>query len=90
MRTVDKSYRIPSEVWWVGKALHITQKWSMFSPKPTTSYGWFVVDGTLKNDKKWDVYSNQEVSFERPEDIRYQFDSYRVREIHVEAQIQEE
>ncbi len=49
--------------------LHLNQGWAMFAPHPQRSDGWWVVDGTLKSGKKWDVLNNKEVQFDRPDDF---------------------
>jgi hypothetical protein len=68
--------------WYIGSpfdeimfTLHFQQGWAMFAPHPQRSDGWWVMDGILKNGKKWDALNNKEVTFERPKDIYETFQS---------------
>jgi hypothetical protein len=68
--------------WYIGSpfdeimfTLQIQQGWAMFAPHPQRSDGWWVMDGTLENGKKWDALNNKDVSFERPRDIYETFPS---------------
>lgn len=68
--------------WYIGSpfdeimfSLHLQQGWAMFAPHPQRSDGWWVMDGTLENGKKWDALNNKDVSFDRPEDIYETFPS---------------
>jgi hypothetical protein len=56
-------------------SLHLQQGWAMFAPHPQRSDGWWVMDGTLKNGKKWDTLNEKNVTFDRPEDIYATFPS---------------
>jgi hypothetical protein len=62
--------------WYIGSpfdeimfTLQLNQGWAMFAPHPQRSDGYWVMDGTLKNGKKWDALNNKEVNFDRPEDM---------------------
>lgn len=46
--------------------LHLNQGWAMFAPHPQRSDGWWVMEGELKNGRKWDALNNKEVTFKRP------------------------
>lgn len=72
--------------WYIGEpfdqimfTLNLNQGWAMFAPHPQRSDGWWVMDGTLKNGKKWDVLNDKKVSFDRPADIyeTYQSEDWR-------------
>lgn len=60
--------------WYIGSpfdeimfATQLNQGWAMFAPHPQRSDGWWVMEGELRNGKKWDALNNKEVSFDRPE-----------------------
>lgn len=62
--------------WYIGSpfdeimfTLQLNQGWAMFAPHPQRSDGYWVMDGTLKNGKKWDALNNKEVNFDRPADM---------------------
>lgn len=62
--------------WYIGSpfdeimfTLQLNQGWAMFAPHPQRSDGYWVMDGTLKNGKKWDALNDKEVNFERPADM---------------------
>lgn len=62
--------------WYIGTPLdeimftfQLQQGWAMFAPHPQRKDGWWVMDGVLRNGKKWDAFHNKEVTFERPSNI---------------------
>ena len=62
--------------WYIGSpfdeimfAFQLNQGWAMFAPHPQRSDGWWVMEGNLRNGKKWDALNNKEVNFERPESM---------------------
>lgn len=63
-----------------GRALGMNNTWAMMSPNPGNYNWWFIVDGELASGKHADPYRNQEVSWERPENIRESIGSWRARQ----------
>ncbi len=63
-----KKYIQPADEW-VLRVPRLDQKWDMFSPKPLTEDGWYVMDGQLDSGAPVDVYNQliQPVSWEKPE-----------------------
>ncbi|MCR9203754.1 MAG: hypothetical protein NXH75_04190, partial [Halobacteriovoraceae bacterium] len=55
--------------------LRLNQKWNMFAPYPARVEGWFVVEGTFVNGKKWDPWRRKEVDFTRPKNLADEFSS---------------
>lgn len=55
--------------------LRLNQKWNMFAPYPARVEGWFVVDGTFVNGKKWDPWRRKEVDFSRPKNLADEFEN---------------
>lgn len=62
--------------WYIGSpfdeimfTLQLNQGWAMFAPHPQRSDGYWVMDGNLKNGKKWDALNDKEVNFDRPADM---------------------
>jgi hypothetical protein len=53
---------------WMMRIPRLDQKWDMFSPKPLTEDGWYVIDGALDDGSKVDVYNRTAgaVSWEKP------------------------
>ncbi len=73
---------IKDRKWYIGSpfdevmfAFHLQQGWAMFAPHPQRSDGWWVLDGKMKNGKKWDVLNNKDVSFDKPQDVYRTFTS---------------
>jgi hypothetical protein len=54
---------------WILRVPRLDQKWDMFSPKPLTEDGWYVMEGQLDAGAPVDVYNQllQPVSWEKPE-----------------------
>lgn len=69
----DRKWAIGSPFDEIMFALNLSQGWAMFAPHPQRVDGWWVMDGTLKNGKKWDAFNNKAVSFDRPSDM---YDTY--------------
>lgn len=64
---LDKNkIKIPEPVQIIGSVLRLHQHWVMFAPYPAFEDGWVVVEGELANGKKWDIFNDQPISFERP------------------------
>ena len=67
--------RVPSHSLWIGQVLRIDQRWNMFSPKPMTDDGWFVIEAKRKDGSRTDLFAEtDEVSWEKP---KYVADTYK-------------
>lgn len=73
---------IKDRKWYIGSpfdeimfTFHLQQGWAMFAPHPQRSDGWWVMDGIMKDGRKWDAMNNKEVSFDRPQDFYATFPS---------------
>lgn len=60
-------------------ALHLRQRWNMFSPHPSKRDGWFVVVGELSDGRLVDVFNEGVVSWERPGSIASTYKNQRWR-----------
>lgn len=64
----------------VGWALRLDQRWNMFSPRPMTEDGWYVIPGKLKNGESIDLFKNGgPVSYDKPADVAKTYDGERWR-----------
>lgn len=63
--------------------LGLNQQWNMFAPKPMSDDGWVVVEGTMSDNQKWDVFNNKKVSFDRPKYIQESVDGTQWRKLFV-------
>lgn len=63
---------------------HLDQMWSMFSPKPHTEDGWYVISGKLRDETKVDVLNNKlgEPSFDKPALVSATYKNQRWRKYH--------
>ncbi len=68
-------WKFPDPIWAVGSVLRLHQQWNMFAPYPSMDDGWLVVEGQLSNQTQWDVFHNQPVSFEKPQNVADQFEN---------------
>lgn len=55
----------------------ITQNWGMFAPYPYKSDGWYVIPGELRDGTRLDLFTNSEVSFEKPKRVSAMFPTTR-------------
>ena len=60
-------FKIPQLIEKPSLILGLDQKWSMFSPYPSTNDGWYVIPGKLKDGTEIDVFKEGEsVNWEKP------------------------
>jgi hypothetical protein len=45
------------------------QRWPMFSPRPTTEDGWYVMEGVTSAGRRVDVWTEAEPTYDRPADF---------------------
>lgn len=55
----------------------ITQNWGMFAPYPYKSDGWYVIPGELRDGTRLDLFTGNEVDFEKPERVSAMFKTTR-------------
>ena len=74
---------IKNEHTWVGKVLRIDQKWDMFSPRPLTDDGWYIINSTLKDGTNFDLFNNREgeqpIDWEKPKWVAQTYKNQRWR-----------
>lgn len=46
--------------------LQWNQQWNMFAPKPMRNDGWWIVEGNLRDGRKWDILNDKEYTEVRP------------------------
>jgi predicted DCC family thiol-disulfide oxidoreductase YuxK len=74
--------KMPQNLDSVALSFRIDQYWDMFSPSPLREDGWYVIEGTLKNDQRVDLWRDgAAVSFERrpASEVRAQYKNERWR-----------
>lgn len=65
---------------WLRPLLRVDQRWSMFSPFPTKSDGWFVIEGKNFKGEKINLWSDaRESFFEKPKTVSKTYKSSRWR-----------
>lgn len=47
---------VPSAVRMVLNNLRLNQSWTMFAPRPSDTYGWYIAEGMLRDGRSVDVY----------------------------------
>lgn len=58
---------LPRSMSWIGRVLHVDQNWGMFAPSPPRHDGWFVMQGTLADGTRVNLWEpGQSVSESRP------------------------
>jgi predicted DCC family thiol-disulfide oxidoreductase YuxK len=74
--------RIPGQLFGqaIGLTLSIDQSWDMFSPRPLTYDGWYVIEGQLRDGSHVNVlHPDKPVSYEKPASIADQYKDERWR-----------
>ena len=72
-------FRIPERLKSIALTLRLDQRWNMFSPGPLTEDGWYVIEGKFRDGKVRDIYSDKEVTWEKPEDVVGMYKNQRWR-----------
>ncbi len=55
------------------------QRWGLYAPDPSDSYGWFVFEAELTNGASVDAFDGGELTFDRPPDAAQEYESFRER-----------
>jgi hypothetical protein len=78
--TTVSEIRMPERLTPLGPLLGVAQIWNMFAPFPLKDDGWYIIPGTLQGGREVDLagvlrdeFSAQEVSWEKPRDVRSTF-----------------
>lgn len=81
LNTVDETrFTVPAPLRPVGWLLRLDQSWTMFAPHPFTDDGWYVIPAVLRDGRNVDLFQDGgAVSWEKPERVAAEFDSYRWR-----------
>ena len=65
---------------WIGRMLHIDQRWNMFSPRLLTDDGWYIIDADLRDGTNFDLFNtNQPIDWEKPELVAHTYKNQRWR-----------
>lgn len=60
----------PDWLWPVMSMTETYQKWSMFAPYPRKDDGWYIMEGTLFNGEKVDIWSkDNKLNYDKPESV---------------------
>lgn len=66
--TVAASVHQPRHFRWLAEMTRVTQKWSMFAPKPMLTDGWLVTEAMLADGSRIDLQTGAPVTFAKPAD----------------------
>jgi len=74
------SYSIPQDTRWFAYTTRVDQKWNMFSPRPLTDDGWYIIEAKLRNGDIIDLFNDgKEVTFEKPKLVANTYKNQRWR-----------
>ncbi len=70
----------PHQLEWVTGLTWVDQKWNMFSPRPMSDDGWYVIPGKMLNGQEVDLFTGgKPVSWDRPPCVSTTFPDTRWR-----------
>ena len=55
------------------------QRWGLYAPDPSETYGWFVAEAELDSDTTVDAFEGGDVVKDRPPDAAQEYDTFRER-----------
>lgn len=65
---------------WIADVLRLDQGWKLFAPYPTRNDGWYVIDGTLTNGERVDLWTGGgPVSYDKPKNVSQTYINQRWR-----------
>jgi len=70
---------VPQSIFWIGPTLQINQYWGLFAPFPMKEDGWLVISAVSKGGKYFDLYTGDELTWEKPKSITKTFPNDRWR-----------
>lgn len=72
---------VPTAVRAVLSNLRLSQSWTMFAPRPSDTYGWYIAEGMLRDGRSVDVYQGAigEPAWSRDEYLENNYANYRWR-----------
>lgn len=71
---------VPNAIEFIGPLTRVDQYWNMFAPYPLRDDGWYVVEGSLVDERKVDLMRNKiGVSFEKPLNVAAMYPHERWR-----------
>jgi hypothetical protein len=82
IRTLDLERHqkwFPREASWLGRVLHIDQRWALFTPEPPSDNGWYVVPVYLESGLGFDYMTGGPITWEKPGLISAMYGDHRWR-----------
>ena len=70
---------IPQSAFWIGPTFQINQYWGLFSPKPMIDDGWYVLSAATESGEKFDLFTNNELTWDKPDNITKMYKNDRWR-----------
>ena len=70
---------VPQSIFWIGPTFQINQYWGLFSPAPMKDDGWLVLSAITKGGEYFDLYTGEELNWEKPKHITKTFPNDRWR-----------
>ncbi|MGE0496169.1 MAG: HTTM domain-containing protein [Vulcanimicrobiota bacterium] len=71
--------KIPPQREWLGQLLRLDQRWNMFSPKPLTEDGWYVVEAYQSDGGVFDLFREGDLTWDKPADVSLTYKNQRWR-----------
>jgi len=70
----------PKKLNWFAFIIRADQYWNMFAPYPLTEDGWYIIEGTLRDDTVVDIFNEgKPIIYEKPERVSKTYRSQRWR-----------
>ncbi len=74
--THASDYEVPAEI----DSPHLDeQRWGLYTPDPSESYGWFTVEAGFENESTVEAFEGGDIAADRPPDAAAEYDSFRER-----------
>ena len=70
---------IPQSIFWIGPTFQINQYWGLFSPSPMKDDGWLVLSAITKGGEYFDLYTGDELNWDKPKNVTKTFPNDRWR-----------
>ncbi|AFZ72936.1 HTTM domain-containing protein [Natronobacterium gregoryi] len=74
--THASSYDVPDEIY----SPHLDeQRWGLYAPDPSESYGWFGTEARLENGSAVGAFGDENITADRPPDAAQEYENFRER-----------
>lgn len=73
------SIDVPASIYWFGPSFQVNQYWGLFSPAPMKDDGWYVISAITKGGRQFDLFTEEDLTWDKPEKVTKQFVNDRWR-----------